>query len=277
MPLDFRALVTATADPRPVALARIGVGAAVLLKALIVAPVLLRIGDPTRLRLPFAEWLPVLPGSAVLPLLGAWAAAGAAFLVGWHTRLAGSALSVILLVTLLGDQQLYSNHLYLLFTLVLLLTIARSGAACSLDAGRSAVPAAIPRWPVTLLKVQLTLVYGFAALAKLDLPYLSGAVLNAHMGRGALLPIPEALRIVEVMAPLAWLSILVEGFLALAFWSPRWRKAACVAGVLFHLSVILLIAPASELIVFAVVMFSLYLLHFEDGWGPRNLTEERVL
>lgn len=266
MSVDLRAIITATADPRPVALARIGVGIAVLLKALMLAPVLFRIGDPSRLRLPFAPWLPLLPESAVLPLLGAWVVTGAAFLVGWHTRLAGSALSVVLLVALLGDQQLYSNHLYLLLTLVLLLTIARSGAAYSLDARRDAGRVTIPRWPVTLLKVQLTLVYGFAALAKLDVPYLSGAVLNAHMGRGALLPIPEALRIAEVMAPLAWLSILVEGFLALAFWSRRRRKVACVVGVLFHVSVILIIAPASELLVFALVMFSLYVLHFEDEW-----------
>lgn len=265
--MNLGSLCAGTTGSRAVGAARIAVGTAALLKLAILAPILLALRDPSVLRLPVASWLPPLPPGAVPILIGVWLVAGCAFTIGWRTRWAGVVLCLALVCALFGDQQLYSNHLYLLLTVTGLLTLADSGAARSLDARRTGGKRRIPAWPVTLLKVQVSIVYGFAALAKLNLPYLSGAVLNAYVGRDSILPFPEAARSFEILAALAWLSILVEAFLAVAFWSRRWRVAAIAVGVIFHLGVIVFFATPAELVVFALIMFALYPLYFADDDG----------
>lgn len=262
--MRLREIETGTTGSRAVGFARVAVGTAALLKVAILAPVLLALDDPVWLRLPVASWLPPLPAEAFPAVVALWVVAGAAFALGWRTRPAGGALCLALLYTLLADRHLYSNHLYLLLTVTTLLTLADSGAALSLDARRTGGRARIPAWPVLLLKIQLSVVYGFAALAKLNLPYLSGGVLNAYLGRKALLPFPDAARTVAVMAALAWTSIALELFLAAGFWSRRRRRAAVLAGIAFHATAVLLLPAAAELVVFAIVMFGLYVLHFED-------------
>lgn len=267
----LRRLVTTTTSARPLAVARIAVGAGLLVKLAVLLPVLLRLGDPTLLRIPMASWLPVLPGEAVPTLVALWIAGAVGLMVGWRTRLSGAVLAAVLLTTLLGDQQLYSNHLYLGFTLAALLTVADSGAALSLDARRRGARQEVAAWPVTLLKLQVTLVYGFAGLAKINLVYVSGAVLNAQLGWGSLLPFPEALRRWEVLAPLALLSILTELFLAGALWTRRWRPVGLSLGLAFHVAIIVGMDPTGELIVFAVLMFSLYLLFLDAEARSRTV------
>lgn len=261
-----------TAPARPLGVARIAVAGAVLLKAALIAPMLLALRDPAMLRVPGVSWLPVLPRWSPLVILGVWVLAGAAFLVGWRTRIAGALLSAALFWTVLGDQQLYSNHLYLAATLTALLTLADSGTTFSLDARRRGPGTVVVRaWPVTLLKLQVSFVYGFAALTKLNLTYVSGAVLNWNLGRDALIGFPEGLRRWEVMAPLALLSILVEAFLAVALWSERWRSVGFGLGFAFHAAIVLTISPAPELLVFSVLMFALYLLFLDDEVRSRRV------
>lgn len=238
-------------------------GVAALFKLAVLVPSFMAIRDPRILRLPMSQWLGPLPSELIPAVIGAWGVAGFVFLFGWHTRTAGGVLSLAMLMTLLGDQQLYSNHLYLALTLTVLLTVADAGAAISLDARRSGTRAEVPLWPVTLLKLQVTIVYGFAALAKLNLVYVSGAVLNAQLGWGSILPFPDGLRRWEVMSVLALLSILTEAFLAVALWSPRLRSVGFGLGLAFHIAIVLGMDPAAELIVFSLLMFSLYLLHLD--------------
>ncbi|MFW6039763.1 MAG: hypothetical protein ACOC9N_01655 [Gemmatimonadota bacterium] len=230
----------------PLTTARRMVAVAALLKAAVVGPTLLALARPDALRFPLEPWLPVLPGELAVPLLVGWAVLAAVFLVGRWARWVGLALTALLACVLVGDEQLYSNHLYLLTTLVALLTLAEG------------------RWvarPGLLLRWQSTIVYGFAAITKINLLYLSGSVMNAHVGRGSLLPFPDDLRTAPVMASLAVASIVVELLLAAGLWSSRWRKATIVLGVGFHLGIVLLIDMPVELTVFALLMFSLYVVH----------------
>lgn len=245
-------------------MARVLVGIAALAKASIVIPVLSALADPTAFRLPLASWIPALSHVFIPVVVGVWLVAAIAFLVGWQTPWAGGALLVALTTVLVGDQQLYSNHLYLLATVVGLLTLAGAGRTVSLDARGAEEPSRSPRCAVLLLKMQVSIVYGFTALAKLNVTFLSGAVLGAVLGRGSLLTFPDGARTFTVMASLSGGAILVEMFLAAALWSPRWRPVAVAVGVLFHLSIVLFVGPVLELVVFALIMFALYLIHLED-------------
>jgi hypothetical protein len=136
-------------DARPVGWVRILVAADCIVRGFEAWRILERVLAPENLRLPYISWV-VAPSHNFLPVyIVAWVAAAAAFAVGWHTRIAGFLLCALMGYGLVIDQQTYSNHLYLLSLMVLLLGIADSGRAVSVDArGRGA--STIAAWPVTL-------------------------------------------------------------------------------------------------------------------------------
>jgi hypothetical protein len=265
MPLTrLRALVESRAPSRPLGLARIGLGTAALLKLVATVPVLARLQSPTSLRAPFVDWLPY-PQAPLLPVLTlGWCAAAVAFALGWRTRAAGLALGLVLAYVLILDQQLYSNHLYLLLLLVLLVTVGDGGAALSLDARRRGARQSVTGWPVALLKLQVSIVYLFAALAKLNLYFLSGAMLAAYLRRGGLLTLPEPLLSFPVVTLLAVAAVATEGYLAFALWTPRRQVAALVIGLTLHLCMVLTLSPTLDLVVFAVELLALYPLFLVD-------------
>ena len=98
-----------------------------------------------------------------------------------------------------------------------------------------------PIWPIRLIQVQLSLVYGINALAKTTPYYLSGEALinmsttyeNFHVDFSSgfynigFVEIPIAL--------LAISSVLVEAFLAVGFWFKKTKWIAVTLGLSFHL------------------------------------------
>jgi hypothetical protein len=129
-------VLRSTAPARPLALARIVLAAVALAKAADLAPVLFRLAEGEVLRLPYGWGSPDPSPAMARALVAVWAGAGAAFLVGWRTRWAGTLLVAAMALVLPVDAHLYSNHFYLAIVLCLLLTVADSGGALSLDARR---------------------------------------------------------------------------------------------------------------------------------------------
>jgi hypothetical protein len=249
--LDLRA------DARLVAVARITIGATAAIAALEAWRILTRVLVPLVVKLPFFSWVPALPAGALRLFLAVWLIAAGAFAIGWKTRLAGAVLTLITGYTLLLDQRTYSNHLYLLVLLILLLTISDSSAAWSLDARRPGERRElVGGWPVLLMKLQVSIVYFFSALAKLTPQYLSGEVLTSSL--------KLSWRIPEIMSLLAVMSIVAELFIAFALWSSRLRLFAMVAGVGFHLFILAALDSSRlSLGIFALEMFAVYVLFFD--------------
>lgn len=155
-----------------------------------------------------------------------WAAAlvplvlfGASF----RPRLCGLLALALLLPLGFLDRAQASRHLMLV---TLLATSLWNGAG--------------PIWPLRLIQIQLSVVYGVNAVAKSSWHYLSGDALIGlsslphfvadfsdgywHLG-------PFALPVVAA----AIATTLMEYFLAVAFWFRRLRWVAAGAGVAFHL------------------------------------------
>ncbi len=245
---------------RPVALVRIAIGLAALgaaMEAWLIMPLVLR---PTTLAFPYIEGFLRLPAPAIPLFIALWMSAALCFTIGWQTRLAGGIVLACMGYTLICDQQFYSNHLYLLTLVLLLLTLARSGACLALDARRHAATH-IPAWPLTLLKWQVAIVYAFSALTKINPVYLSGAVLAAHMH-------PQLVAALHALLPfLAALSIAVELFLAVGLWLPRLRWQALMLGLGLHCTIIATLGwsqalSALQLTLFAITIMAPYLLFF---------------
>lgn len=132
---------------------RIAIGVACLGKLALAWPMLQRLTDPVRLRVPYTHGPAELPVAFAPVVAAAWFAAALAFALGWCTRWAGGLLCAAMSATLFADQQLYTNHLYLLITVVAILTLADPDARFSLESARRG-PRDVPRWPVRLLQVR---------------------------------------------------------------------------------------------------------------------------
>jgi hypothetical protein len=220
--------------------------------------------SPLVVRLPFFSSVPLLPSTALRIFIPVWLVAALLFALGWKTRVAGAVLVLVTGYTLVLDQQTYSNHLYLLFVVVLLLTISDSGAAWSLDARRHA-RRDVAAWPILLLKIEVTIVYVFSALAKITPRYLDGEILTASLKQEGWTAVPQSWQAPAAMSLLAAMSIVVELFIAFGLWSRRLRPFAIVAGAGFHLLIIMLLDSSRlSLAIFALAMFAMYVLFVDQ-------------
>jgi uncharacterized membrane protein YphA (DoxX/SURF4 family) len=233
-----------------------------------------RLLSPMVVKMPYAVWFPRIPLEALPLFVGVWLTAALALALGLRTRLAGAVLTIVMAYALFLDQQLYSNHLYLATLVVLLLTIADSGARLSLDARRSSGRERIPEWPILLLKIQVSIVYFYAAILKLNPQYLSGTIMAQFWPLRELTALPDGWSLALLAQLLAMASILTELFLAFALWVPRLRWLALVVGVGFHIMIIFTGGdtpgvPDIPFLIFALVTIAPYALFFNRA--PRRV------
>lgn len=229
----------------PLTIARVGIGLSATVKALELWPLLDRlVRDPRMVAMPLAPW--PRPSTLVMTwLVAAWAGLGLALAAGVSVPLAGTLLAAILGYVVTLDQQTYSNHLYLLALLSLLLALAHTA--------RHRVAA------IALLRWQLVIVYAFAALSKINAPFLTGGVLAPNL-RAAF----DALAASPMLSLLATLAVAAEGFVAWSLLRPRFRVAGVVVGIGLHLAFIVMIRQTVAMVVFAVICLSLYPLYWLD-------------
>ncbi len=258
-------LFSETYPARTVRFIRFVIGAVCLLRSIEEYRVMSRVLKPTLMRFPVFEWVPALTMRQAAVVLAVWFVAAFAFMIGWKTRLTGLVLAATMGFTLILDQQLYFSHLYLLSLIVLLLTLA--------EIGRPGESQSVWRWPILLLQIQLSIVYFFAAVTKLNSVYLNGYMLGAMMRAD----LQQWISYPGVLPALAVGSIVIELILAGIFWIPRLRKIGVVVGVLFHLSMVLTLSPggAGQLAIFATACISIYPLYFlqKEQHGPAPIHE----
>lgn len=153
---------------------------------------------------------------------------GLAFAAGVRPRLTGTLLTVLLAPLLLEATRPQSRQVLMVTLLCLIL----------LDGGKT--DRRLPVWPVRLIQLQLSLIYGVNAVAKLTPAYLSGDVLTAMS-----MTLPNFIAdlsdgfyrlgpLAMPAAAAAWGSVIVESFLAVGFWFRPLRWTTAIVGVLFH-------------------------------------------
>ena len=245
--------VSRQVNPRPLGVARIGVGTAFILDWFNKIDRRQGSFDPELFHYPWVNWLPILPPEySYLPFL-LWFIGGLGLTVGYHTRISGAIALVGNGLYFFADRQNYSNHGYLLLLIVFLLTLADSGAALSVDA-RHRQPRLVAGWVVDLLKIQLSIVYFYTFLVKFRPDWLSGFLMYLNLN-GPLAPYLTQLP--GIYRGLAGLTLLVEGFLFWALWS-KWREWAFLVGFLLHLGILLSVKFTLGLISFSLLSVSLY-------------------
>ena len=250
-----------------VGLVRVGLGCAAMLRSVEAHRVLSSLTEPEVLSLPWIQGIPEPTPEIVLGLTALWFATALAFTIGFFTRSSGALLSLTMAASIAIEQQAYSNHLYLLIVLISLFILTEPGAALSFDARRrGVVPDTVAGWPIFLMKLQISVVYFFAAVTKLNAPFLSGSVLLVRLGTG-LLPFPEILKTPQVLSLMAISAVAVELSLSFLLWRQYGRRSALAVGAALHVPITLFLAPVLQIVVFSMIMLSAYGLFFSEPKG----------
>lgn len=241
-------------DPRPIALARMGVALAALARSVESYGYIRYVLQPETARAPVIDGLPLLSLHWLPYYSAAWALAAIAFFFGFRTRTAGAVLTAAIGYHLIADQNLYFNHIHFMMLVVFLLTVAGAGATWSVDWWLAGFPRrTVLRWAVTLGAAQVSIVYFYTALAKISPYFLSGDVLTKVL-RG----VPDAIKTPELMTAASYGVVGGEMFLAFAMWVPRTRVAALLLGVAMHASIPFAIHPYGLLFIFSATTIGAY-------------------
>lgn len=240
-------LIEIRADPRPVAIARIGVGIATMLNAVEAWDILQRIAGG-RLATPVIAGAPV-PSDPLLTLLLVLSfGAALAVTVGWRTEAAAITSVACSVAFLVWDQQTYSSHRLLGTLIMSYLIFARSGTAWSIRpvSGRPAVR----WWPQLLMMTQLSVCYLFSALSKMSFVFLSGIPLAQWVW----IELPQQFFTLAAMG-----TVVVELVIAVGLWFRSTRRVAVVLGLGLHISIVTLMDHDNvALFAFALTCVSLY-------------------
>jgi hypothetical protein len=254
-------------DPRAAALVRIAIGLMGVMTALVTHRDLQLMLAPGVVRARELPWLPDLPAAGAPVFAGVWLLASVLFTAGWHTRVSGITLFLCVLYRHLLDQSLHHNYIPLVGLFALLLALGDAGVAYGLDARRprGEPPRHVALWPQTLIKFQVSVVYLYTAIAKMNPTYFEGRVFRQQL---AFLPIDR---------PWLWTSmgvatIAIELFFGLGLWHRRTRPWAILLGTMFHLAIPFVLGWYAAFIGFSVIFLASYLLfiEYEDPGGSAN-------
>jgi hypothetical protein len=198
------------------------------------------------------------------------------FCAGIAPRAAGLLLA-ILLFPLSSEAGVHVSRQVLLFAL-LAFSMTRSGERLGLGRRAAGSPSAGPVWPIRLMQLQLSVVYGMNALAKSTPQFLSGDALMAL----SLLPNFRVnlsdgylhLHLLDHMLDVpAWLAALVvvltEYTPAVGVWIPRLRLAVALLGAAFHVG-LTWVVQIGMLHVACLFLYVSFLLPFVEDQRPEH-------
>lgn len=247
----LNSMIGGRVDGRPIAVTRIMLGGALILVSLEQSLALFRIAGGA-LAYPYFSWIPTpSPQLATAVLTIGWIA-GTCLVLGLLPELMAVTGAVACLLALLWDQQLYSSHGTLLTILLVFLAFAKSDQRWALSSRRHKDALGVPWWPQFLMMTQVSVVYFYAGLSKLQPTFLSGRSLSGLMWMD--LPIGG-------YALLAWATVVTELGLTVALWIRRTRRVAVALGLTLHGSIVTLLSGENLwLVAFALATMSTYSL-----------------
>jgi hypothetical protein len=185
-------------------------------------------------------------------------------LFGWRPQLASLFTALYLGVLLHWFEGFASHRLTLLFQSTLILSLAPQSESLS------------PSWPLSLLRLQLSVVYAFGALDKMSGAFLSGErldqILCAQYPENPLLSSDSWL--VWMMPVIAISTVLFEWILAIGLWFDRVARLLLPAALLFHLSLYLVLPVYTFSALSALLWLSLVPSgYFSDGPPGQDLSQ----
>lgn len=208
------------------------------------------------------EWLQPLPGPGMYYYYAIMALCGIAIAVGFYYRLSLSAFTILWTLTYWMQKSHYNNHYYLLILLCLFMLIVPAHGYASLDAKRknAVVGMTCPRWCLSIFKIQLWIVFTYAALNKLYPGWLEGDfIFITFAGKRNYPIIGDFLQAEVVQTLVVYGGILFDlSILYLLLWK-RTRWLAFILSLVFNL----FNSAVFQIGVFPYLMIGMCVLFFE--------------
>lgn len=183
------------------------------------------------------EWVEALPGNGMYAVFVIIGILSLCIALGFKYRLAAALFFVFFTYVFLIDQARYLNHFYLICLIGFLLIFVPAHRSFSIDARLS--PAlrsrTVPRWALWILRAELTIMYVYGGIAKIDGDWLRGSPMDGMLARNATVPwVGPYLTDPRVVLLFAWGGMLFDLFIVpLVLWRrTRWFALAWAAS--FH-------------------------------------------
>jgi vitamin K-dependent gamma-carboxylase len=184
------------------------------------------------------EWLQPLPGNGMYYYFTLMAILGLMAMVGYKYRFSIGLFTILWTATYLMQKANYNNHYYLLILLCLFMCLCPASNFASIDSNKNPQKASLtcPKWCINIFKLQLWIVFTYAATAKLYPGWLSGDFINLAFMRKVNYPIigpflqQEWFQTMVVYGGILFDFLIIYGLL----WK-KTRVPAFIIALLFHL------------------------------------------
>ena len=184
------------------------------------------------------EFLQPLPGNGMYFYFGLMAVLAVLVMLGAWYRIAITGFAVLWTILYLMQKSDYNNHYYLMLLLCWIMVLMPANRLCAVDVKRKAVPEAsyCSYYCLWIFMAQMTVLYFFAAVSKIDSDWFSGKFIEIQFSR------LSTHRILGIFYGQQWFRLLVcyGGFIfdlliiPLLLWK-KTRNYAFVFSILFHL------------------------------------------
>ncbi len=183
------------------------------------------------------EWVKPWPGIGMYLHYYALAILAICIMVGFYYRISAALFFVGVTYIFLLDKAHFLNHMYLVSLISFLLIFVPANQAFSIDARRrpSIRSDTAPAWALVLLVTQVSIIYFYGGLAKLNADWLRGEPMRTWLRDESGLPIIGRLVTDEWFVYLvSYTGLLLDLFIVPLLLWPKTRWFAVIALVIFH-------------------------------------------
>ena len=217
------------------------------------------------------SWVQPLGEAGMYAIFAIMGLAALAIMLGWQYRIASVVFFLVFTYVELIDKSNYLNHYYFVSIIAFLMMFVPANRGFSLDVLRNPTleRSLVPAWTITILKLQLVIVYFFAGVAKLNPDWLLNAMpLQLWLPAHAHLPvIGPLLELPETAFLFSWAGALYDLTIAFFLLIPRTRLWAYIGVVAFHLMTAMLF----QIGMFPYIMILLTLVFFSSEKHQRAI------
>ncbi len=220
----------------------------------------------------FIEGLPLPSAEAIYTIFGLLALSSLFMVFGLFYRISTAVFFLLFTYVELIDKTYYLNHYYLVSTLVFWMILVPAHRSYSIDSllFPTIKKTVCDNWCILIFKVQLSMVYFFAGLAKVNADWLLQAQPLATWlpGRYTLPVIGKWLYLKEVAFLFSWLGCLYDLSIWTFLWFKRTRSFAYLFVLIFHILTGILFPRIG---MFPYIMMVTTVIFFSANWHQKLL------
>ena len=220
----------------------------------------------------FIDGLPLPSENTIYAIFGLLALSSLFMLLGLFYRISTTVFFLLFTYVELIDKTYYLNHYYLVSILVFWMILVPANRSYSIDSliSPKIKSQVCDNWCILIFKVQLSIVYFFAGLAKVNSDWLLQAQPLATWlpGRYSLPLIGKWLYLKEVAFLFSWLGCLYDLFIWAFLWFKRTRSIAYLFVLVFHILTGILFPRIG---MFPYIMIVATVIFFPANWHQKLL------